>query len=472
MEEEVKEERVVKVEGGQKKCPFCGSAEIGPSKKTGKLICLYCRNEFDDIKKDKKVKNIKELSGNVIGDGAKDIDESQHIFTFKCQSCGAEVVVDTAVSTQARCHWCRNTLSINDTVPNGAVPDALLPFKITKKEAEESIQKFVNKRKFFAHPKFRREFTTENIMGVYFPYMLVDVNAKCHFEGDGEIETNEYTVENGDNKTTYYDADLYHIKRDFDITINELSVESSKDKLNSSIKNKTNNVINSIMPFDTENLVKYDSNYLRDYTAEKRDINVEELKPLVEVQSKDIARYSCNKTLSEYDRGVRFDEEKLDIKGIQWTSAYLPVWLYSYKQDVKDDYILHYVAVNARTKETMGSVPIHMPKLLFISFLIELLGVLGVIFLDGGLRYLLLLIGFIYFGIIYGKYRNSGARHHYERETKNDMDNIVLSDDLVKHKTRLTSSWMDGANNKRVDGAFNKGALEKMKERIPDETIK
>jgi hypothetical protein len=35
---------------------------------------------------------------------------------------------------------------------------------------------------------------------------------------------------------------------------------------------------------------------------------------------------------------------------------------------------LHYVAVNARTKETMGSVPIHMPKLLLVSLLIEILG--------------------------------------------------------------------------------------------------
>lgn len=42
--------------------------------------------------------------------------------------------------------------------------------------------------------------------------------------------------------------------------------------------------------------------------------------------------------------------------------------------------LLHYVAVNARTKETMGSVPIHMPKLVLISALVEILGIIAMIF--------------------------------------------------------------------------------------------
>ena len=33
-----------------------------------------------------------------------------------------------------------------------------------------------------------------------------------------------------------------------------------------------------------------------------------------------------------YDRDVRWENERLDVKGRQWKSAYLPVWLYSYQQ--------------------------------------------------------------------------------------------------------------------------------------------
>ena len=141
-----------------------------------------------------------------------------------------------------------------------------------------------------------------------------------------------WTEKNGDSYDTYYDADLYDVEREFDLTIEGLTVESSKDKLDTGARDKTNNIINSIMPFDTENCVKWDANYIKGYTSEKRDTNVEELKGLVQEQSKDVARFAANKTLEFYDRGVRWDSENLEVKGQQWKSAYLPVWLYSYQQ--------------------------------------------------------------------------------------------------------------------------------------------
>ena len=68
------------------------------------------------------------------------------VMTIKCQSCGAEVIINTEEATRARCHWCRNALSINEKIPNGAVPDFILPFKITKEQARDSINGFVGKR--------------------------------------------------------------------------------------------------------------------------------------------------------------------------------------------------------------------------------------------------------------------------------------------------------------------------------------
>ena len=63
------------------------------------------------------------------------------------------------------------------------------------------------------------------------------------------------------------------------------------------------------------------------YSSEKRDINIEQVKTLVEAQSKDIARFAANDTLEQYDRGVAWSSEELEIKGQQWKAAYLPVWL-------------------------------------------------------------------------------------------------------------------------------------------------
>lgn len=438
---------------GQNKCPKCGATDISLNVKNGLLRCNFCRHEFEPEKIEGMETDISKLEGEVMGSGTQDIvEDSENIKTFKCSSCGAEVVIDTSETTQARCHWCRNTLSVNQQIPNGGIPDVVLPFKVTKAEAKKQIDQFVGKRKFFAHPKFRKEFTTDNVMGVYFPYMVVDVNSHASFSGEGEHEVRKYTRGNEDHQETYYDADLYHIEREFDLTIEGLTVESSSDKLERN-SNKTNNIINSIMPFDTENAVKYNANYLKGYSSEKRDTNVEQLRTLVDRQSQDIARFAANETLGNYDRGVCWNKQELQVKGSQWKTAYLPVWLYSYQQNKGDKSILHYVAVNARTKETMGSVPIHMPKLVAISLLVELLGVAMVI-LDSDWEYnwIFLLVGLIYFFVMYKKYRNSDARHHHETETKKNMSNMRKVDELIRRKTGLSNSSMEGANNKNVMG--------------------
>ena len=445
---------------GQDKCPKCGATEISLNVNKGLLRCNFCRHEFEPVKVKGMETDIRNLTGTVIGSGAQDIiADTNEVMTFKCSSCAAEVVIDTAQATQARCHWCRNTLSINQQIPNGAVPDVVLPFTVKKEEAKASIAKFVGKRQFFAHPQFKKEFSTDNVMGVYLPYMVVDVNARAALSGQGEHEVRRYTRGTGKDKVTLYDADLYNVDREFDLIVNGLTVESSADKRSNRGSNKTNNIINSIMPFDTENSVKWNANFLKGYTSEKRDTNVEQLKGLVNKQAKDIARYKANDTLQHYNRGVQWTNENLQVKGEQWKAAYLPVWLYSYHQKAKN--MLHYVAVNARTKETMGSVPIHVPKLLGISAIVEVIGfilwlVTRPFFIDSDndFSWLLLTLGFVYYGIMYARYRNAGARHHHEKETKSTMDNLQQRDTYVTRRTALRNARMAGANNTSVRGSI------------------
>ncbi len=437
---------------GQNKCPKCGATDITLNENTGKLKCDFCRFEFEPQKDILLENDISKLEGQTIGSGAQDIvADTNDVLTFKCSSCGAEVVIDTASSSQARCHWCRNVLSVNQQIPNGSIPDVVLPFKVTRDDAKNQIEKFVGKRKFFAHPKFKQEFTTQNIMGVYFPYMVVDVNSHMKLSGQGEHQIRKYVRGSGENTKVYYDVDVYNIEREFDLAINGLTVESNSKRLEKN-SNETNNVINAIMPFDIENCVRYNSNYLKGYTSERRDKNVEGLKDIVERESKDVAVFACNDTLKEYDRGVVWSNKQFSIKGEQWKAAYLPVWLYSYQEVSKNKKTLHYVAVNARTKETMGSVPIHMPKLIGISILVEILGILTAINIDFDYSYLFLFTGFLYFIVIFLKYRNSNARHQYETDTKSQLFNLRKVDSYITRKTGVTNSKMSGANNTNVSG--------------------
>lgn len=451
---------------GQTKCPKCGSTDISTNLKTGKLRCNFCRHEFELERAFEEDEKIDQLEGFSVGTGAADIDmEFDNIVTLKCESCGAEVVIDTSRQGQARCHWCRNTLSINNKLPNGAVPDALLPFKVQKSAAQEKIRDFVEHRKFFAHPTFTKEFTTDNIMSVYLPYMIVDINAHSSYSGTGEKLVRSYEVTVGRDKDgkeeteTRYDADAYHVQRNFDIAIDDLTIEASRDKLDTESSEKTTNIINAIMPFDTENCVKFDANFLKNATSEKRDVDVKQIRGFAKEKAKDIAKFAANDTM-DYDRGVSWDKEEIDIKGESWKAVYLPIWLYSYLQKKNGKNLLHYVAVNARTEKTMGSVPINYIKLITVSILIALFGgiaayILGTdaVGVDSDWRWLLTLSGPAFFAVMYSKYRNSDARHYYEIETKHQIRNLKKEDTFFEYRNGLTNSEISGRNDCDLSGS-------------------
>lgn len=368
---------------GIRKCLKCGSGDVVFNVAKGMLACHFCRFEWQEELAEIAFgldAPISQLRGRVVGSGsAAIIPDTDEVLTFECSGCGAEVVIDTNDAMQARCHWCRQKLSVGKQLPNGAVPDVVLPFSLSRDDAVQKIGKFVKSRSFFANRQFKAEFEPENVLGVYLPYFLADFNTEMEFRGKGQHTTREYTVRIGDDETeTRYDYDVYDVGREFSLYVDDLSLESAADKRNSSPSKNTNNIINSIMPFDTKNSVRYDPNYLAGFSSQKRDLDVDTLFPDAQIQTQDVGRYQLLDTIKYYDRGVRWDTQQMEIVGDRWVSAYLPVWLYSYlekKSNGKE--LLHYIAVNGRTGETMGSVPVNMRRLWIASGVAEVFGVIA-----------------------------------------------------------------------------------------------
>lgn len=455
---------------GLNRCPKCGSTDVALDLKTGKLKCNFCRAIFDAENANEK-QDIGQLKGRKVGGGAKDIIPSKKtILTFKCPACGAEVVINADEATSAKCHWCRHIFSLNEQIDNGAVPDIVLPFKLPKDTAEKNIQEFIGARQFYAHPVFKKEFTTENVMGIYLPYMVIDINAHIKFQGTAEHQTRTYTeIEgSGEHRRTvrYYDADAYHVTRESDIMIDDLTIEASSDKLNQDSLVNTTNVINAIMPFDTENCAKWDANYLRGFASEKRDTNIATLDNAVTLQAQDIARCKIKTdTMEFYDRGANWETETIDIKGSEWKATYLPIWLYSYLQDDGKTKLLHYVAVNARNGKTMGSVPIYKAKLFAVSAVIEFFSLIfGGFWMfdwfvdDDAQWYGLAAIapGFLYYWYITNRYRNASARHYHEKETRSELKNLKKSDKKFESRKRLRNASIEGKNSDDVRGSVAK----------------
>ena len=363
-------------QGGAIKCATCGSSDIRYLIETLSLVCANCRSRWNEPRLEDEVDltgGIRDLRGTDLTRTAQDLVADQATMTFKCSGCGAEVVINTAETGQVRCHWCRTYLSAGAQIANGAVPDAILPFLVPQADAVGIIRGFVENRKFYAHPRFKREFQPENVVGVYLPYFVFDGHATGEVTGQGEILTRRWTEKQGENTyVTYYAADVYDVARHFDLSIDDLLLESNAERANMADPSQTNNIINAILPFDVKSALRYNPNYLRGFTSESRNVNVSQLDQVVQDKLLSITRAKADLMVPQYNRGVRWDTEQIELHGSRWVTIYLPIWLYSYYQPEKG--LKHFVAVNGHNGNVMGSVPINMPVLILMTLLVLVVG--------------------------------------------------------------------------------------------------
>lgn len=460
-----------KIKNNILRCSNCGGSDIRFDEESGKLQCQHCRSLIDGVMAN-EIDDVSALQGKVISGGAKKIIDDKMMVTMKCSACGAAVTINTDEAPNARCPWCRHVLSITDKLPNGTIPDLILPFKVSRKQALEEMAAYISKHHSIAERGFINEFREDAIMGVYLPYMVIDMNVHAKMSGVGEIEVRRYTVGSGDDRETRYDADAYDVAREFDLMIDDLTIEASTDRLNQNTLVNTNNVINAIMPFDTENAIDWDPRYVRGYSCEHRDVDIDDLDRRVKLQVEDVMRFRMHGAIAQYNRGVRWDKMRLEQKGVKWKTAYLPVWLYSYLDVNKNGKsVLHYVAVNGRTKETVGSTPIAWPRvflrvlgvpgiLWFCNIFLALLASHGIknemiteLFAAlGALCVFWIPVASIVMAMKVSKFRNRGARHMHEQETRASIENVVSNDSFQKAYRGLSRSVMTGRNDNVVKG--------------------
>jgi hypothetical protein len=71
----------------------------------------------------------------------------------------------------------------------------------------------------------------------------------------------------------------------------------------------------------------------------------------------------------------------------------------------------------------------------------------------------LCLSGFIYYFVIYARYRNTDKRHHHENETTATVQNLQRYDQLIEHRKGLRNASMKGRNENTIEGSLAKGGL-------------
>lgn len=446
------------------KCPYCGSTHIKYDNSTNKIFCEYCKKYHSPVQNNQN--NINYVNQDYVYDAATDIvDLNNDIITLKCLACGAQTQVNTNVDFQVCCPWCRNILSINTKVPNGKVPDFILPFSINRETALIYAQKYVKDKLFFSKRDFNTNFNNVGLTGVYLPYIVSDSQSNCVFSGKAEKLVKETKVSTDSGSYTLYDANLFSVYRKFSVNVHDLTIESRNDTINLNNNYNSNNILNSIMPFDMNNALSFKASYINGFVAEKRDLNIDAVKLLIDKQTKEIIVTNLNKHMSKYDRGMNWESQDIQSISRTWKTALCPVWIYTYNEKTSAGVYPHYIAVNGRTGETSGSIPLNNKFLKIISYFICAISffVFHYIFIQNfdfeesiKLEYYTywvfcilapLVIQTAFYIKTLHKYRNSFTRHTYEHETPVNFSNIIENDVFITNITKTRKRYIEDCNS-------------------------
>ncbi len=347
----VKKDKVTSVQKKDKaldhKCPGCG-APIFFNPTLGKWKCEYCNNEFnlDEMQKYNNASSVENNANNDV------IDDTTYI-SYKCKNCGAEIVADEQTSATF-CVYCGNTAILKNKLSGEFKPDYIIPFKVEKEAAIKAFEDLSKGRPFM--PKgFNSKANIEKIRGVYIPFWLYDFKV----EGELNMEASK-TRTTATPSMTYIKTDYYKVYRTASMNFIKVPVDGST--------RFSNDIMNSIEPFDYNDMVDYNHAYLSGFLAEKYDVDGDESakdaqdRALESGQNKifnDVMEFS-SKTITEDTLGATITNRKY---------ALLPVWMVNVKY--QDKYYLF--AMNGQTGEFIGDIPLDKNKVTrwsIISFII------------------------------------------------------------------------------------------------------
>lgn len=222
------------------KCPGCGSNMLFEPK----LDRVFCRNCGSFYKPDTL-----ELSGALTNydtdDASTEEEDKQEII---CNSCGAAIVTDKYTSATF-CAFCGSSALINKRLTKQFRPDYIIPFKVTREEAEKKFFEW-GKTKKVAPKGYLSKGTVEKMTGLYVPFWLVDGMCHLNMAGSGTVSTNTK-------------KEVYNIERAADFRMRRVPFDGSKAI--------DNFIMKAIEPFDYSEMVPFSAAYLQGFFARRYD---------------------------------------------------------------------------------------------------------------------------------------------------------------------------------------------------------
>lgn len=264
------------------KCKGCGGIlQFDP--KSQNLVCLNCHSQTKIIKE--RVLTKKDLSASAFSGliAKKDVC---------CNSCGAKVINNDKEITKT-CPYCGSVFVLEENEISGLKPDLVIPFKFSKTEVAQIYKKGL-KRKSFLPNKFKKTQNINNIHGTYIASFSFDADTNSQYRG---IIRKSHTrkLSNGSTETYYT---THNISGNKQISFSNVVVEASTKTKQQEFEN--------IKPFDFNEAVKYNSDFLRGYEVETYDRDLNLSKQMSDDLIKQNIKYQILSSYS-YDSIVSFN---------------------------------------------------------------------------------------------------------------------------------------------------------------------
>ncbi|MBE6993186.1 MAG: TFIIB-type zinc ribbon-containing protein [Ruminococcaceae bacterium] len=322
----------------EQKCPGCG-ATMRFDPQQGKLVCDYCGTVMD-IPTDEPTVEQTQMEGfdfDSLNEQAVDL-KAENLPVYNCVSCSAEVIAAPG-EFSLTCPYCGNNIVLTDKISGPLRPNGMIPFKIDSKSLPAAMNRFY-KNKALLPKNFFSQSTMSKVTGVYVPFWVFDgtMSGTARYRAQNTMSTRQgdYIV----SETSHYD-----LVRDANLTFQDVPVDATgtvEDAL-----------MDSLEPFDMNEVKPFDMKYLAGFTASRFDL----AKNDIAQRAEDRMRSSADAVLDHegtagYQSATRIGGSlKADLK-----AKYLlfPVYMFDIMHGGKS----YSFAVNGQTGKVVGNLPI------------------------------------------------------------------------------------------------------------------
>lgn len=353
------------------KCPNC-SAPLPFQPGADKAVCEYCGTEFEVSVLEELYRQEEERAAQAAAEqeakwdteaigGEWTEEEAAMLRVFTCSSCGAELVCDeNTMATE--CCYCGNPTLLPNRFDGMLKPDYIIPFKKTKQEAVAALKEFY-KGKLLLPSAFTAGNRVEAIQPMYVPFWLFDSDVEAHAtfraSKDHRYETSDEII----TETKVYEC-IRGGTMDFEL----IPVDGSEKM--------QDDYMDSIEPFDYDELVPFQATYLAGNLADKYDVTAEDSAERADSRVRNSAIGVLDASVRGYDRRELQDSAVIKREGhVQY--AMLPVWILTTRYEGKPFTFM----MNGQTGKVVGSLPIDKMKsylypTIFTAILVPLIFIL------------------------------------------------------------------------------------------------